>query len=213
MSNDGAVARVSRLWKMIERKISVGEFDPATVATKLQIILDQPNPPWIVDDEGNIHFILISNGLRPQQWEKHLERRGRRITDWANQMLARANGASTKDVVYHVVVRPGKLIVDSERVTNKLRAYAAAKNWLTPHWEVACLIRDRFSDDQLRQMGLVSIITMHEPIRDESEVSFLLNANPHDIGGWLDACYDGSSNKWGDKGGFAFIEAQAFSPY
>ncbi len=206
MSDKSIIGSVSKLCRQIEKLVSEGELDAITIAAKLQHILDQPNLPWIVDGEGNFHFVLISNGLRPQQWEKHLERRGLRITDWANQMLSRANGAPTKGVVYNVVVRPGKLISDSDRTTNKLCMYAAENNWKSPHWEVACLIRDRFTDEHLEQMGFRSIITMHEPIKDSEKVSYFLNANQYDIGSWLDACYDGPSNQWGDKGGFAFVE-------
>src|SRR3989344_1080127 len=82
------------------------------------VIPTAPTPTaWTVDDEGNIHFTLTSNGFTREQWEQHLERRGWRIGDYARQVLRRASEAPTNGVTYNIVVRPGKKISDSDRIT------------------------------------------------------------------------------------------------
>ncbi|MBI2482429.1 MAG: hypothetical protein HYV76_02635 [Candidatus Vogelbacteria bacterium] len=165
-------------------------------------------PTWIVDNEDNIHFTLTSNGFTREQWEQHLERRGWRIGDYARQMLRRASEAPTDGVTYSIVVCPGKKISDSKRVTDNIRAAANKKGWLKPHWEVACLIRDTFTDEQLEQMGLWYIVTMHEPINDSDGDPSLLNANRRGDGRWLYASRGRSDYKWYRDGGFAFAVSQ-----
>jgi hypothetical protein len=176
------------------------------------VIPTAPTPTgWTVDDEGNIHFTLTSNGFTREQWEQHLECRGWRIGDYARQVLRRATKAPTNGVTYNIVVRPGKKISDSDRITKKIRAAADKKGWVKPHWEVACLIRDTFTDEQLEQMGLWYIVTMHEPIKDSDGGPSLLDSSRYDGGRWLRANYGGPGDDWNDDGGFAFAVPQVGS--
>ena len=166
---------------------------------------------WTTDAEGNIHFTLTSNGFTREQWEKHLESRGFRLSDWAHNMLRRASNAPTNGVVYHIVVRPGSKIAFRDRITKKIRAHAADNGWNTPHWEVACLIRDTFPDEQLEKMGLWWIVTMHEPITDSDGDPHLLGSDRRGDGRWLNANYDGPDDGWNVYGGFAFVVPQVGS--
>ncbi|MCC6290781.1 hypothetical protein IT398_01810 [Candidatus Nomurabacteria bacterium] len=163
---------------------------------------------WTTDSDGIIHFTLISNGLTRKQWERHLESRGFRLSDWARNVLRRASEAPTNGVAYHIVVRPGSKIASRNRVTKKIRAHAADKGWKTPHWEVACLIRDRFSDEQLEKMGLWWIVTMHEPITDSDGDPYLLYSCRLAGGRWLFAHYFRPDVEWDAPGGFAFVVSQ-----
>lgn len=163
---------------------------------------------WTVDDEGNIHFTLTSNGFTHEQWEQHLEDRGWRISDYARQVLRRASEAPTNGVAYNIVVRPSNKISNSDRITKNIRAAADKKGWLKPHWEVACLIRDTFTDKELEDMGLWYIVTMHEPINDSGGGPFLLNSDRDDGGRWLSADYGRPGDFWSGRGGFAFVVPQ-----
>jgi hypothetical protein len=166
---------------------------------------------WSVDDEGNIHFALTSNGFTYEQWEQYLECCGWLIGDHTRQMLRRASEAPTNGVTYNIVVRPGKKIRDGGRITNKIRAAAVKKGWVKPHWEVACLVRDTFTDEQLKQMGLWYIVTMHEPIKDSEGVPRLLGVDCGVVGHWLGAFFDGPDGEWSRGGGFAFAVPQVGS--
>lgn len=171
-----------------------------------------PTPTaWTVDAEGDIHFTVVSNGMSPQQWEHHLESRGFRLSDWARNVLRRASEAPTNGVAYHIVVRPCSKISSRDRVTKKIRAHATEKGWKTPHWEVACLIRDTFTDEQLEKMGLRWIVTMHEPIIDYGGVPCLLLSNRNGVGLWLDAGCDRPGGRWDRDNGFAFAVSQVSS--
>ena len=173
------------------------------------VIPTAPTPvEWTVDGDGNIHFTVTSNGMTREQWEKHLESRGFRLSDWARNVLRRASEAPTNGVTYNIVVRPGKKISDSDRITKKIRAAADKKGWVKPHWEVACLIRDTFTDEQLEEMGLLYIVTMHEPIKDSVGGPYLLSSLRGGDGHWLDAYCVRPGARWCGDGGFAFAVPQ-----
>ncbi|MBU6231775.1 MAG: hypothetical protein KGI45_01555 [Patescibacteria group bacterium] len=173
------------------------------------VIPTAPTPAeWTVDGDGNIHFTVTSNGLTPEQWERHLESRGFRLSDYARNVLRRASEAATNGVAYHIVVRPGSKISSRDRITKKIRAHATEKGWKTPHWEVACLIRDTFTDEQLEKMGLWWIVTMHGPITDSGGDPNLLHSFRGGGGRWLVADCGRPDDEWGDRGGFAFVVPQ-----
>jgi len=171
-------------------------------------------PNRIVDDEGNIHFTLTSNGRTKEQWETCFENekvdaagKKYRLSDYAKNVLRRATEAPTTGVNYHIVVRPGSKISSNDRITNKIRAAADKKGWVKPHWEVSCLIRDTFTDDQLEQMGLWYIVTMHEPIESDGVLG-LLTPGRNGGGRWLHANVGRPGSYWSDGGSFAFAVPQ-----
>lgn len=162
---------------------------------------------WTVDDEGNIHFTLTSNGFTCEQWEQQLGRLCYQFRNWTCDILRRARELPTNGVTYHIVVCPGDKISDFKRTTNKLCAWADKKGWVRPHWEVACLICNTFTKKQLEQMGL-DIVTMHKPIKDSvGNQSFLLVGCG--VGGRRLHAYAISPNRqWTDDCGFAFVIPQ-----
>lgn len=169
------------------------------------VVPTAPTPvEWTTDANGNIYFTLTSNGFTRQQWEEYLERRGYFITVLARRVLRLASEVPTNGVTYNIVVLPSKKISDSDRVTRKVRAMAEAKGWAKPHWEVACLIRDTFTDEQLKQMGLWYIVTMHEPIKDSNDYPNLLCSKRRGDGRCLDTGSGGPNDEWFSGGGFAF---------
>lgn len=173
------------------------------------VIRTAPTPvEWITDEEGNMHFTLTSNGMTSEQWEKHLESRDFRLSDPARNVLRRASENPTNGVDYHIVVRPSSKITLYDRITNKIRGHATKKGWKTPHWEVACLIRDTLTDEQLEKMDLWGIVTMHEPIADSDGGPDLLGSGRGDGGREFDATYDECDSEWSDVVGFAFVVPQ-----
>jgi len=111
-------------------------------------------------------------------------------------------------VTYEIAVLKGMLFEDSNRVTKKIRAEADKRGFTTPNAEVACLIREQFSDDELEAMGLWWIVTMHEPIKDSDGVPSLLGAHRLGDGRWLGAYCACPGSGWGRDDGFAFVVSQ-----
>ena len=89
-----------------------------------------------------------------------------------------------------------------------IRAEAVRRALIAPNPEVACLIRDLFSDEEIEAMGLVWIVAMHEPIKDSDGRLSLLAAYRVDDGRWLYTYVDNPHNGWGLGGGFAFASSQ-----
>jgi len=169
---------------------------------------------YTVDAEGNIHFIVTSDGRTREEWINYFENEKKdakgkpyRVSDYGKSVLRNAP-APTNGVTYNIVVRPSKKISDSDRITKKIRAAADKKGWVKPHWEASCLIRDAFTDEQLEEMGIWYIVGMHEPIKDSDGDPSLLNSYRNFDGRWLGASCGRPDVIWDDDGGFAFAVPQ-----
>lgn len=190
------------LWRMGKVKlVEVTEVEQSDVAIPVELA----PTTFTVDNEGNIHFSLTSNGMTPERWKIYLKRRGFQISDWAHIVLNRVSEPPTSGVTYNIVVCPSKCLSERNRVTDKICAMALECEWRKPHWEVACLIRDHITDEQLKVMGLWYVVTMHESVKDSEGVPYLLFSSAGEPGCGLGADYDRPDDYWSDKGGFAFV--------
>ena len=78
----------------------------------------------------------------------------------------------------------------------------------TPNAEVVCLIREKFSDQEIEAMGLWYIAAMHEPIKDPVGDLHLLRVDRSDVGCWLRTSYGYPDTGWYRESAFAFAAAQ-----
>lgn len=168
--------------------------------------------PWIVDGEGNIHFTLTSNGRTPEQWEQYLDCRGWFRGEYGRDVLRLASEAPTNGMKYHIVIHRVRSMRDSDHLTNEIDSVVSKRGWKKPHWEVACLIRDTFTDEAMDQMGLWCIATMHEPIKDSNDVPRVLASNRSaSDDGWFGPEECLSDTRWGDVSGLAYVVSQVSS--
>ena len=160
-------------------------------------------PKWSEKD-GVISFSVTSDGTTGEDWITRLESKGFRVGDYTKQMLRSSSFKPTSGVKTQIAVLKGELFADSDRTTEKIRAEADKRKLGKPNAELACLIREKFTDEDIKEMGLWWIITMHESITDSDGDPDLLGASRYDDGRWLFA-YDGRPvYGWGRDGGFAF---------
>jgi hypothetical protein len=115
----------------------------------------------------------------------------------------------TSGVTTEVAVLKGMLFEDNDRITKKIRAEADKRKLSKPNAELACLIREKFTDKEIEAMGLWYIVAMHEPINDSGGEPSLLNASRYDVGRWLGAYYGRPGSRWGRDSGFAFAVSQS----
>jgi len=164
---------------------------------------------WAVDSEGNTHLTVTSNGMTGEEWEQYFKRCGCQMDDWSRGMLHCVSEAPTNGVTYHIVMPPSHRISLSRDnpVNKKIRAVAEECGWVEPHWEVACLLCEKFTAEQFKQIGLTCIVTMHEPIEDSDP-----NLGPMlFISGWNNSkcCFSGISGghdyNYHCLDGFAFV--------
>lgn len=162
---------------------------------------------WL-EESGVTHFSVTSDGTTGPEWIRRLEDKGLRVSDYAKILLKSTDFKSTSGVTIEVVVLKGELFSDDDRITENIREEAKKRNLSTPNAEVACLIREKLTDDEIKDMGLWWIVTMHEPIKESISVPNLLSARRYDDGRWLDTSYDEPGHRWSCVSGFAFVASQ-----
>ena len=166
-----------------------------------------PGRTWREQD-GVIRSSVTSDGTTGPDWIVRLEKKGYRLSDYAKSFLRSKDFQPTNGVTTEIAVLKGMLFEDSNRITKNIRAEAEHREFEQPNAEVACLIREKFSDKELEEMGLYWIVVMHEPIKDSAGDPGLLASFRGGGGRWLDACSGKPGNGFGRGGGFAFVVSQ-----
>jgi len=166
-----------------------------------------PEKKWR-EEKGIIYFKVTSDGTTGEQWITRLEKAGFRLSEYAKELLLSKEFKATTGVVYEIAVLKGSLFTDNNRTSKKIRSKAAKLNFQTPNPEIACLIREMFSDDEIEAMGLTWIVTFHKPIKDSDGDLSLLDTNRLSDDSWLDASYDFPAGRWDPGSGFAFVFSQ-----
>ena len=80
----------------------------------------------------------------------HYDARGIKIGDYAKQFILSSAFKPTKGVTYKVAVIKGELFSDENRISDKIRKEADKRKLKTPPLELALLIRDKFSDEEIK---------------------------------------------------------------
>ncbi len=212
MSNDKAIARVFKLWAKISMMILDGKREPGVVANVLQSLLQEPTRSWCEVD-GIIYFSVESDGTTGEDWITRLLANGFRVGAYAKQVLRSPDFMPTNGMKSEVAVLKGMLFEDQSRITKKIRAEADKRRLSKPNAELACLIREKFTDKEIEAMGLWYIVAMHEPINDSDGDPSLLGTSRDDGGRWLHARSDGPDYKMLCDSGFAFAVSQVSSQH
>ncbi|MBI2482427.1 MAG: hypothetical protein HYV76_02625 [Candidatus Vogelbacteria bacterium] len=210
MSTEFAIAdvlpgKLNALVKNLMRQ--TGQTDPneaVRLVNSGEWVVSRPIRSWREQD-GVIYFSVTSDGTTGEDWITRLKNKGFRVGDYAKQVLRSPDFKPTNGATTEVAVLKGMLFEDNDRITKKIRAEADKRKLSKPNAELAYLIRDTFTDEQLEQMGLWYIVTMHEPINDSDDDPSLLVASCYDDGRWLDACCDDPGYGWFRGSGFAFV--------
>jgi hypothetical protein len=175
----------------------------------LQKILAEVFGPKWTEKDGMIYFSVTSDGTSGPDWITRLEGKGFQLSKWTKDVLNSSDfRPSPSGTTHNCAVLRGELFSDENRITKKIRAEAGRRKFGKPNAEVACLIRENFSDDEIKAMGLWWLVTMHEPINDSVGGPDLLGARRYDVGRRLYACYDGPGNRWAREVGFVFVSPQ-----
>ncbi|MEI6835423.1 MAG: hypothetical protein WCK59_01195 [Candidatus Falkowbacteria bacterium] len=164
------------------------------------------------EKDGIIYFSVTSNGATGGQWTNDLKIKGVRVTNDAKEILHSENFKPTNGYVYNIAVIKGGIFSDNYRFIERIRQEALRHKFFNSDAEVACLIREKFLNEDLEAMGLLWIIVMHEPIKISSDYNFpsscrgnLLCSSHGDLGPLLETATDKSFIKWNSLHGFAFL--------
>jgi len=167
--------------------------------------VSKPIKRWREVDDV-IYFTVVSDGTTGEAWITRLELKGFRIGHYAKSVLCSKSFKSTIGV-YEIAVLKGSLFSDNERITENIRNRGRDLELIAPNMEVACLIREMFTDKELEDMDLWYIIVMHNPVLD----SVLLGVNRARDGRRLDVCNGNSGVRWNPEHGFALVRSRVSS--
>ena len=167
----------------VVRMVNAGEVQISVVKSR-----------W-TEKDNVIRFSITSDGTTGEQWIARLESKGFRVGDYAKSVLRSKSFKPTSGITYEIAVLKGELFSDSDRTTKTIRKEAKNRKLSTPNAEVACLIREKFSDKELEAMGLYWIVAMHESIKDSGGGPRLLSADRGDDGSWLCTSYGNPGSK------------------
>ncbi len=196
---------------VIERLVIDPEFTLSLA--RLMARGEVPPPTNWGEEDGIIYFTVESKALGGLDWITRLKKAGIE------------SNASTKEVLqspqfipglgtYKIAVIPSTLLGRTPISIATVLEYAAKRGLKRrPPVDVGCLIREQFLDVEIREMGLASIITMHEGVKDDDEYYHLLSADvgKSDSGGPYLGTHECGTHTWSIIGrpgpiGFAFLE-------
>ncbi|MDP1760050.1 MAG: hypothetical protein Q8L01_01120 [Candidatus Woesebacteria bacterium] len=171
------------------------------------LLISEPPRSWR-EEGGVVYFSVTSDGTTGEGWITRLESKGFLVGDYAKQVLRSPDFKPSSGVTTEIAVLKGLLFEDNDRITGNIRAEADKRKLEKPNAEVACLIREKFTDKEIEAMGLWYIVTMHKPIKDSVGGPNLLDADRDDGGRWLCAFCGKLGSRWDRGGGYAFAASQ-----
>ena len=110
------------------------------------------------------NFSVTSDGTTGEGWLQRQNSKNFLASDRAKNILCSPDFKPTNGVTTNIVVLTGILFEDNDRITKKIRSEADKRKLTKPDAEVACLIREKFTDEEIKVMGLYGIVAMHDPI-------------------------------------------------
>ncbi len=167
-------------------------------------------PKWR-EENGVIYFSVTSDGTAGEEWISRLEGKGFKVGKYSKQLLVSKDFKPTTGITTQIAIMKGELFKDEDRITRIIRAEAEKRNLQKPNAEVACLIREYLTDDDIKAMDLYWIIVMHEPINDFGGDPRLLNVSRYVGVDWLSSYCDFPGLRWRRESGFASAVSQVSS--
>ena len=187
-----------------------GKFQEGLTQLMNELSAPEPVAKW-TEKDGVIYLTVTSDGTSGEKWIGRLESKGFRVGDYAKSVLRSDDFKPTNGVTTKIAVLKGDLFSSENRITRKICAEAEKRKLQKPNAEVACLIRENFSDEEIEAMGLHWIVAFHEPIKDSGGNPDLLGTDRNDGGRWLCTYYDKPDRRWLHCDGFAFAVSQVSS--
>lgn len=159
-------------------------------------------------EQSTTVFTVTSDGRTGPDFIQSLPKKDYRVGECATDVMRKPAFVTTSGQIYRLGLIKGRGFSDNERTTENIRAEAVCRGWLTPPAEVAPLLRETVSDEEIERLDLWWLVVMHEPIVDSRGGAGLLNLCRSGGGRWLDAGYGKPDYRWGREDGFVFLLPQ-----
>jgi len=197
--------RLNALVKNIMRQTGITDPREAVqLVNSGEWVVSEVIRPWR-KQENVIYFSITSDGTPGEEWVVRLKDKGFDMGEREKRILRSNAFRPTCAITTEVAVLKGILFADNGRITRNIRAEAGTRKLQGPNVEAACLIREKFADNQeIRAMGLRSIVVMHKPIAIGGGLN-LLGTYIDSLYGFGINAYCGDPNyEWDRRDGFAF---------
>ncbi len=163
--------------------------------------------PWVprwYEKQGVIYFKVTSDGTTGEKWIKRLEKKGFRIDHHAKSALRSPDFKPTSGVTTEIAVHRIILFEGSSHIISEFRSWAITEQKRSvPDPEVACLIRESFSDEDMETMGLTWIVPIHFTVEGSDGDRFLLSSDRQSGGRLLKTFSAIDHSNLNSYGGFA----------
>ncbi len=154
--------------------------------------------PWRETDEGLIFYLESQGEFTGPEWICRLKQAGFRMGLNSREILTSAEFIPVSKIRTKVVVVKASMFGRNPK-TGTILEFAREKNFTLLQAEHACLIREKFSDEQIYTMGLGTIVVVTRQLRGK-----FLEIDTGSGGQWLDARCVGPDLVCGEDDGFAF---------
>ncbi len=154
---------------------------------KTQVTIPEPSPKW-EEKDGIIYFEVTSDGTTGPEWTNRIYQKGFRLGSFIKPhggLLHSDDFKPTTGITTRVAVLKGQLFDDSNRDLEHIAAASAGHNFTIPCAEIACLAREKFTDQELKAMGLEYMFIMHEPIIASNGNSYQLCLDTSIVGKFI----------------------------
>ena len=199
------VGKLNALVKKIMQQTGVRDPGEAIrLVNSGEWVLKKSSPKWTVNPDGAITLTLESDGTTGEQWIPKLKAAGKRISDYTKQVLLSDAFKPTKDVIYQITIMPGGFFSGQKRETSNIRAQAKQYGLGIPPLETACLLRLFLADEEIKQLGLLVLVVMSDPVENSDGNLDLLSVSSSSEGEWLDVCWGFPDCRWAGSYGFVF---------
>jgi hypothetical protein len=127
-----------------------------------ELVISEPARPWR-EENSIIRFTVTSDGTSGKDWIPRLEDRGYVLHRDAKTLLKSESFKPTSGVITEVAVLRADRFDASMQLPQVICSAAFKRGYSRTSLEAACLIREKFTDSEIVNMGLRRIIIGHDP--------------------------------------------------
>lgn len=149
--------------------------------------------------------VIVDRVSTGEEWIPRTAENGNRTNIYSNSVLRSDKFKTTPRGTYEVAVLKGSSF-NLDPTIKQVRDKAKEKKFSDLNSDIACFIREQYTDEELAEMGLWWIAVIHKPIFSDSYLRLL--AVDRDGGRLLNAYRGDPDSRSLRNGGFAFLASQ-----
>lgn len=209
-------ARATAMASLLEQ--ALGNFDTVVEQTRPKTLMERYEAftsglkAKLTLENGRLYFSVVGVGLESAKWPEQLKSCGHELSKWGADILSKPDYDAKHRLEAGKIYKLGLVLgtefaTDAERSTLAVKAFARHElgdqsvDGLKA--EFALLVREKFTNAELEEMGLWYITVLHEPIIDSAGYPGVLCSDRYG-GSYVDAGYGDPGRQWRDNGAFAF---------